>query len=70
MTDDRVRESDEVSGHMWRLAQTNRLRRYCEARGVDAEAVMAGRTDLDLSPICDHGGKIMPEPVDIDAARR
>jgi hypothetical protein len=61
-----MRESDEVAAHQWRLAQANRLQRFCMAQGVDLKMVMSGEVDLDLSPICDKQGKIRPEQEDID----
>jgi predicted HicB family RNase H-like nuclease len=62
-------ESDEVAAHQWRLAQSNRFLRFCKAQGVDPEAVLSGTTPLDLSPISGEDGKIVPERIDIDAAR-
>jgi hypothetical protein len=54
-------ESDEVTGHHHRLAQANRLVRLCQANGVDPQGAMDGKVDLDLNPICDAHGKIVPE---------
>jgi hypothetical protein len=68
MTD--IPESNEVSAHQYRLAQTNRLRRFCDQCGVSADDVLAGRVDLDLDPICGPDGKIQPEAVDYVAARQ
>lgn len=65
-----MQESNEVAAHQWRLAQQHRLTRYCDEQGVDPTAVMNGTVVLDLDPICDEVGKIRPERVDLDRARR
>jgi len=65
----RIPESDEVAAYQYRLAQTNRLLRYCVEQGVDAQEVMAGRIKIDLDPICGQDGKIVPEDVDFRAIR-
>jgi hypothetical protein len=64
-----MRETDEVGAHQWRLAQTNRFRRFCQAQGADPMTVMSGDDEIDLSPICDKHGRIVPEQEDIDVAR-
>ena len=63
-----MKESNEVAAHRWRMAQQKRLRRFCEAQGADLMAVMSGKNEIDLSPICDKQGKIVPEQEDIDNA--
>jgi hypothetical protein len=62
-------ESDEVAAHQYRLAQANRLLRFCRDNGVDPADVMNGQVQLDLDPICGVNGKITPEPADYDAVR-
>ena len=66
----RVPASNEVSGHLWRLAQAGRLLRYCEGLGIDCAEVQSGARQLDLSPICDADGKIKPEAIDLAHAER
>jgi len=60
---------NEARGRLYRLAQANRLRRYCEQFGVDPVAVVAGRLQLDTTSICDVEGIIVPEPVDLHAVQ-
>lgn len=60
-------ESDEVAAHQYRLAQANRVIRFAESHGMDGAEVLAGRVDLDLDPICDENGKIVPEPIDFES---
>jgi predicted HicB family RNase H-like nuclease len=62
-------ESDEVAGHQHRLAQANRLLRFCQANGVDPQEVMNGKIDLDLDSICDAHGKVVPESIDYEAVK-
>ena len=64
-----MKETEEAAAHQWRLAQTNRFRRFCEAQGADPMAVMSGDDEIDLSPICDNHDRIVPEQEDIDVAR-
>ncbi len=60
-------ESNQDFAHKVRLAQTNRLLRYCEEQGWDSRAVMAGELEVDLSPIHGADGTIRPEEVDYRA---
>jgi hypothetical protein len=62
-------ESDEVAAHQFRLAQANRLRRFCAANSLDTEDVMAGRITVDLTSICGPDGRIQPEPIDFHGVR-
>jgi hypothetical protein len=56
---DHVPESDEVGGHIYRLAQANRLVRWLKSGGDEAEyRAMLGPDN-----------KIKPEPEDIEAAK-
>jgi hypothetical protein len=64
-----MKETEDVADRQWRLAQTNRFRRFCEAQGVDPMAVMSGDDHIDFSSICNPHGRIVPEQEDIDAAR-
>jgi hypothetical protein len=59
-----VPEPDEVAAHQYRLAQANRFLRFCRENGVDPEDVRSGRVTLDLDPICDARGHIVPEATD------
>jgi hypothetical protein len=65
-----VPEPDERDAYMYRLAQSNRLRRHCEACGVDPQAVVDGTATIDWSAILDEHGRITPERIDIERARR
>lgn len=47
-----------------RLAQASRLLRYCREQGWNEQALLSGMLDVDLSPICDEVGRIVPEAVD------
>jgi hypothetical protein len=68
MSEQKVPESDEVAGHMYRLAQAARLIRFCQEFGFDIDEAMAG--NVDLTPIEDANGKIEPEAVDFEAVER
>ena len=68
--DPAVNEPDEVAALTYRIAQDIRLTRFCDERGVDVQAVMDGEVEVDLSPICDDRGQIVPEPIDLRSARR
>jgi hypothetical protein len=57
-------ESDEVAGHAYRQAQSNRLLRFLRDNGIDERAMVEGAVEVDLDPICDEHGKIVPEPID------
>jgi hypothetical protein len=59
-------ESDEIAHH-YRRAQAHRLIRYCEALGVDPRDVTTGRVNIDLAPIENADGAIIPEREDLDA---
>ena len=59
-------ESDDVA-HRYRRAQARRLIRYCEAMGVDPREVSNGQVDIDLTPIENADGTIVPEREDLDA---
>ena len=63
-------EPDEVAALTYRIAQDNGLTRFCDERGIDAQAVLDGEIEVDLSPICDDRGQIVPEPIDLRSARR
>lgn len=63
-------ESDEVGGHIWRLAQTNRLLRFCAEQGIDPNSPDIDNPDLKLlAPILDDDGNIVPEAEDIETAK-
>jgi hypothetical protein len=69
MTD--VPEHDEVAAHQYRLAQANRVIRFCEAKGIDYSELIAGRLDKSvLVPIMDEDGTITPELVDLEAVKK
>jgi hypothetical protein len=63
-------DSDEVTGHLLRMAQERRLLRFCAEQGIDPNS-----PDLDdpalnlLAPILDSSGEIIPEPEDIEAVK-
>jgi hypothetical protein len=57
-----IKESDEVAGYQYRLAQARRLTRYCESLGLDPDDVSADQ----LAPILNDEGKIVPEAVDYE----
>lgn len=61
-------ESDEVAGYQYRLAQARRLIRYCAFLNLDVKAVLEGRIEVDVDPICGEDGKIKPEPIDLNVA--
>jgi hypothetical protein len=60
--------SDLNLAHRYRVAQANRLVRYCVDQGADLADVMTRRIDFDFSPICGPDGEIAPEDVDFDVA--
>jgi len=49
---------------IYRQAQVNRLTRYAESKGLDPADVLSGKVALDLTPICNAGGEIIPDAVD------
>jgi hypothetical protein len=64
-------DSDEVSGHILRLAQERRLIRFCAEQGIDKNSPDLDNPDLNLlAPIVDSNGEIIPEPEDIEAVRQ
>ena len=54
--------------HRYRVAQANRLVRYCVDQGADLADVVTRRSDFDFSPICGPDGEIVPEAIDFDVA--
>ena len=63
-------DSDEVAGHMWRLAQERRLLRFCAAQDIDPNDPDLDNPDLGLlAPILDKEGEIVPDPEDIEAVK-
>ncbi len=62
-------ESDEVLAHEYRLAQAQRLLRFCREYGFDINELMAGRLEVDRTAIQDRRGKIVPEEQDFEAVR-
>lgn len=61
-------DSDEVSGHILRLAQERRLIRFCAEKGIDPNSPDLDNPDLNLlAPIVDSNGEIVPDPEDIAA---
>lgn len=64
-------DSQEVTGHMLRLAQERRLLRFCAERGLDPNDPDLDNPDLNLlAPILDPEGNIVPEPEDIEAVQQ
>jgi hypothetical protein len=57
-----VSDSDEAAGRAYRQAQANRLSRFCKEFGFNLADAMAGK--VDISPILDDRGKILPESID------
>jgi hypothetical protein len=57
----------DARAHLFRLAQARRLLRFCGEQGLDCSALIAGTVVADLGPICDEGGRVLPEPTDLDA---
>jgi hypothetical protein len=64
-----MKKEENSPERQWRLAQTNRFRRFCQSQGADPMAVMSGDEQIDISPILDEAGRIAPEEEDIDVAR-
>ena len=65
-------ESDEVAGHMYRLAQSIRLLRYCREQGFHpktTDELTSWLADHDISAIEDESGQTVPESEDLDAAQ-
>ena len=53
-----------MSGAAEALAQASRLLRYCRELGLTDEQIIADVEGLDLKPIQDESGVIVPEPQD------
>lgn len=60
--------ADETTDQEFLKAQASRLLRYCREQGWNEQAVMSGTLDVDLGPICDQVGRIVPEAVDFSDA--
>ena len=66
----------EIDGHeygmtdaqRYRVAQANRLVRYCIDQGADIAAVLTREVAFDFTPICGPDGEIVPEAVDLAMA--
>ncbi len=58
-----VRQSDEVSGHAWRIAQGRRVVRLCKELGVKNPEDLIPEQ---MAPVLDENGKIRPEPQDFE----
>ena len=52
----------------YRVAQANRLVRYCIEQGADIAAVLTRSVAFDFTPICGPDGEIVPEEVDLAMA--
>ena len=64
-------DENEVTGHTLRMAQERRLIRFCAEKGIDPNSPDIDNPDLNLlAPILDAAGEIIPEPEDIEAAKR
>jgi hypothetical protein len=64
-------DEDDLTGHMLRMAQERRLIRFCAEKGIDPNSPDIDDPALNLlAPILDAAGEIIPEPEDIEAARR
>ena len=57
-----------TAAHRYRVAQANRLVRYCVDQGADLAEVMTRQVPFDFSPICGPDGEIVPEDIDFDVA--
>ena len=56
--------ADGTTDQVFLKAQASRLLRYCREQGWNEQAVMSGTLDVDLGPICDQVGRIVPQAVD------
>ena len=54
-----------TDAHRYRVAQANRLVRYCIEQGADIAAVLTRAVAFDFTPICGPDGEIVPEEVDL-----
>jgi hypothetical protein len=64
-------DSDELTGHLLRMAQERRLLRFCAENGIDHNSPDIDNPDLNLlGPILDSDGAIVPEPEDIQAVKQ
>ena len=59
--------NQQDAAHSFRLAQARRFLRYCDTLGVDPVAVTQRRTHIDLTPISDDEGHIVPEQEDFES---
>jgi len=57
-----------TDAHRYRVAQANRLVRYCLDQGADIAAVLTRAVAFDFTPICGPDGEIVPEEVDFAMA--
>ena len=55
---------------MYRLAQAERLKRYCDQYRIDFTAVLVGELTPDLTAIKDEHGQILPELIDLESVER
>jgi hypothetical protein len=63
-------DSNELTGHLLRMAQERRLLRFCAEKGIDHNSPDIDNPDLNLlAPILDANGAIIPDPEDIEAVR-
>jgi len=64
-------DSNELTGHLLRMAQERRLLRFCAEKGIDHNSPDIDNPDLNLlGPILDANGAIIPDPEDIEAVRQ
>jgi len=64
-------DSNELTGHLLRMAQERRLIRFCAEIGVDHNSPDIDNPDLNLlGPILDSDGAIIPDPEDIEAVKQ
>lgn len=63
-------DSNELPGHIWRLAEERRLLRFCAEKGIDPNSPDVDDPDLNLlGPILDSEGAIIADPEDIEAVK-
>jgi hypothetical protein len=63
-------DSNELTGHLLRMAQERRLLRFCAEKGLDPNSPDIDNPDLNLlAPILDSEGAIIPDPEDIEAVQ-
>jgi hypothetical protein len=64
-------DSNQLTGHLLRMAQERRLLRFCAEKGIDHNSPDIDNPDLHLlAPIQDSNGAIIPEPEDIEAVKQ